>query len=86
MSATQVPIRPLKAGSMLKLWLGIALLIAAAAALAWIGAGSLRGETTATGVDLFYFAAEGGGHNEKSWAARVDKPLAWFFPWGSTRY
>jgi predicted alpha/beta superfamily hydrolase len=39
-----------------------------------------------TGADLFYFAAEGGSHNEKSWAARVDKPLAWFFPWGSTKY
>ena len=37
------------------------------------------------GADLFYFADQGGGHNEKSWAARVDKPLAWFFPWGSTR-
>ena len=52
MSATQVPIRPLKAGSMLKLWLGIALLLAAAAVLAWVGAGSLRGETTATGVQI----------------------------------
>ena len=50
MSATQVPLRPLKRGSMFKLWLGIALLIAAAVVLAWIGAGSLRGETTATGV------------------------------------
>ena len=50
MSATQVPLRPLKAGSMFKLWLGIALLIAAAVALAWVGAGSLRGETTATGL------------------------------------
>ncbi len=52
MSATQVPIRPLKAGSMFKLWLGILLLIAAAIALAWVGAGSLRGETTATGVQI----------------------------------
>lgn len=50
MSVTQVPLRPLKAGSMLKLWLGIVLLIAAAVALAWIGAGSLRGETTPSGV------------------------------------
>ena len=33
MSATQVPLRPLKRGSMFKLWLGIALLIAAAVAL-----------------------------------------------------
>lgn len=32
-------------------------------------------------TDLLYFKDEGGGHNEKSWAARVDKPLAWFFPW-----
>jgi predicted alpha/beta superfamily hydrolase len=38
------------------------------------------------GTDLLYFAAEGGGHNEKSWAARVEKPLTWFFPWGSTIY
>lgn len=50
MSATQVPLRPLKRGSMFKLWLGIALLIAAALALAWIGAGSMRGETLPSGV------------------------------------
>jgi predicted alpha/beta superfamily hydrolase len=36
-------------------------------------------------TDLLFFADPGGSHNEKSWAARVDKPLAWFFPWGSTR-
>jgi len=36
-------------------------------------------------ADLFYYADAGGGHNEKSWAARVEKPLTWFFPWGSTR-
>jgi predicted alpha/beta superfamily hydrolase len=35
--------------------------------------------------DLLFYADEGGIHNEKSWAARVDKPLTWFFPWGSTR-
>ncbi|MEO7813940.1 MAG: FKBP-type peptidyl-prolyl cis-trans isomerase, partial [Sphingomicrobium sp.] len=52
MSATQVPLRPLKRGSMFKLWLGIALLIAAAVGLAWIGAGSMRGETTVTGVQI----------------------------------
>lgn len=52
MSATQVPLRPLKRGSMFKLWLGIALLIAAAMALAWIGAGRMRGETTASGVTI----------------------------------
>lgn len=37
-------------------------------------------------ADLLYYVAEGGSHNEKSWAARVDKPLTWFFPWGSTKY
>lgn len=31
------------------------------------------------GEDLYFHRAEGGGHNEKSWAARVDLPLRWFF-------
>jgi predicted alpha/beta superfamily hydrolase len=35
--------------------------------------------------DLLFYKAEGGSHNETSWAARVDKPLAWFFPWGASR-
>ncbi|MDQ2822034.1 MAG: alpha/beta hydrolase-fold protein [Pseudomonadota bacterium] len=35
--------------------------------------------------DLLFYTADGGTHNEKSWAARVEKPLAWFFPWGSTK-
>lgn len=52
MSATQVPLRPLKRGSTAKLWLGLLLLVAAAALLAWNGAGALRGETTATGVNI----------------------------------
>ncbi|PWF48275.1 alpha/beta hydrolase [Massilia glaciei] len=33
------------------------------------------------GADLLFHAADGAGHNEKSWAARVEKPLLWFFPW-----
>ncbi len=32
-------------------------------------------------ADLLFFTDPGGSHNEKSWAARVDKPLQWFFPW-----
>ena len=32
------------------------------------------------GEDLYFHAAPGGTHNEKSWAARVDLPLKWFFP------
>lgn len=39
----------------------------------------------AIGQDLLFYSAEGGSHNEKSWAARVDKPLTFFFPWGSTQ-
>ena len=33
-----------------KLWLGLLALVAAGIALAWLGAGSLRGETTASGL------------------------------------
>ena len=36
-------------------------------------------------ADLMFVADPNGSHNEKSWAARVEKPLIWFFPWGSTR-
>lgn len=32
------------------------------------------------GADLYYYEAEGGVHNEKSWAERVHLPLQWFFP------
>ncbi|WP_426173880.1 alpha/beta hydrolase [Massilia sp. TWR1-2-2] len=38
------------------------------------------------GADLMFYSAEGGKHNEASWAARVEKPLTWFFPRGSTNY
>ena len=36
-------------------------------------------------VDLYFYSDAGGRHNEASWARRVEKPLTWFFPWGSTR-
>lgn len=35
--------------------------------------------------DLLFFKADGASHDETAWAARVEKPLTWFFPWGSTR-
>lgn len=50
MSVTQVPIRPIARGSLVKLWLAIAALIAGAFFLAQIGTEPLRGETTASGV------------------------------------
>ena len=50
MTVTQVPLRPTARGSLAKLWLALIVIVAAALALAWSGAGRLRGETTATGV------------------------------------
>ncbi|MGZ8303750.1 MAG: alpha/beta hydrolase [Telluria sp.] len=38
------------------------------------------------GVDMHYYVAQGAGHNEASWAARLNKPLTYMFPWGSTSY
>ncbi|GAB2852123.1 hypothetical protein GCM10027277_20580 [Pseudoduganella ginsengisoli] len=32
------------------------------------------------GRNLYYYEAQGGIHNEKSWAERVHLPLQWFFP------
>lgn len=52
MSVSQVPLRPLKRGTLAKLWLGLLLLVAAALLLAWTGAGALRGETTASGLEF----------------------------------
>jgi predicted alpha/beta superfamily hydrolase len=39
----------------------------------------MRDAMQAKGYKLYYHEAEGGNHNEKSWAARVDLPLSWFF-------
>jgi FKBP-type peptidyl-prolyl cis-trans isomerase FkpA len=50
MSATAVPIRPLSRGSVFKLWVGLILLVAAAAGLAWLGTRGVQRETTATGL------------------------------------
>ncbi|MBV7537080.1 esterase [Duganella sp. sic0402] len=39
----------------------------------------MRDAMKAKGYQLYYHEAEGGAHNEKSWAARVQLPLIWFF-------
>lgn len=52
MSVSEVAHRPEHRGLAAKLWIGLLLLIAAGVALAWLGAGSMRGETTANGVDI----------------------------------
>jgi hypothetical protein len=36
------------------------------------------------GRDVDFVTAQGGSHNEASWAARVATPLTWLFPWQST--
>ena len=50
MSVTAVPIRPLKKGSVVKLWLGIIVLALLAAAAAWYTTGRLHWTTTASGL------------------------------------
>ena len=50
MSVTAVPIRPLSKGSVAKLWIGLALLTLAAAALAWYGTSGQQVITTASGL------------------------------------
>ncbi len=52
MSVTEVPIRPLARGSVLKLWIGLLALALAAAALAWVGTRSQQRETTASGLQI----------------------------------
>ena len=60
MSVTQVPLRPVKRGTLLKFWLGILALAGAAVLLAWTGAGAMRGATTASGINI-RVAEEGTG-------------------------
>jgi FKBP-type peptidyl-prolyl cis-trans isomerase FkpA len=52
MTVTQVPLRPIARGSLAKLWLALLVLVVAAVALAWSGAGQLRGQTTASGLQF----------------------------------
>jgi FKBP-type peptidyl-prolyl cis-trans isomerase FkpA len=61
-SVTQVPLRPLKRGSLAKLWVGILLLIAAGVLLAWAGAGhsgGVRVKTIEAGSGAVITAADG---------------------------
>ena len=48
MSATQVPLRPIAKGSLVKLWLAIAVLVAVAYGVAMMGAGKLANVTVDT--------------------------------------
>jgi len=52
MSVTQVPIRSLSKGTRLRLAVGLVLLVLSGAALAWFGAGQMRPEATASGLEI----------------------------------
>ena len=60
MSSAAAPNRPANRGLSAKLWFVLVAILVAAIALAWLGAGSLRGQTTASGLQ-FRTIAEGSG-------------------------
>ena len=62
MSVTAVPLHPLRKGSVVKLWLGLALLASIAGAVAFAGTAGQRYETTASGLQ-FRVVKEGEGAN-----------------------
>ena len=52
MSVTAVPLRPIKKGSVLKLWIGLAILCLGAAVLAWAGTSAQQVTSTPSGLQL----------------------------------
>lgn len=52
MSVTAVPLRPIKKGSLAKLWIGLAALSLAAGGLAWAGTNGQQMTTTPSGLQL----------------------------------
>jgi FKBP-type peptidyl-prolyl cis-trans isomerase FkpA len=72
MSATAVPIRPIKKGSVLKLWIGLAVLAAIAAAAAWLGTESQQYQTTASGLQYRVIKEGSGPHPNPSDLVLID--------------
>lgn len=63
MSATAVPIQPLKKGSLVKYWIGITLVLAVGLGLAWWGTANVReefGDVVTTASGLRYKVIKGG--------------------------
>jgi hypothetical protein len=60
MSVTAVPIRPIKKGSVAKLWIGLAALSLGAAGLAWVGTANQLYSSTASGLQ-YQVVKEGDG-------------------------
>ena len=72
MSVTAVPIRPLKKGSVVRLWIGLALLVAGAVALAWYGTRSLQYEVTGSGLRYRVVEEGKGAHPTLNDVAFID--------------
>ena len=62
MSFTAVPLRPVKKGSVLKLWIGLALLAVAGVAAAWIGTRNQVWTTTSSGLQIRTIKEGEGAH------------------------
>jgi len=72
MSVTQVPLRPIKRGSLLKLWLALALLVVGAFALAKLGTQPFRSQTTSSGIEFRTLKPGTGPLIQREDAALVD--------------
>jgi FKBP-type peptidyl-prolyl cis-trans isomerase FkpA len=62
MSVTAVPLRPVKKGSVLKLWIALALLALAGVAAAWVGTRGQVWTTTASGLQIRTIEEGEGAH------------------------
>lgn len=62
---TAVPIRPLARGAMLKMWLALAVLIAAVVGIAWLGTSALQMTITKSGL-RYQVISEGTGNTIQS--------------------
>lgn len=72
MSVSTVPLRPLKKGSMLKMWLALALFAAAAVGIAWWGTAAYQYQTTASGLRYQVLKPGEGPHPTASDVALID--------------
>jgi FKBP-type peptidyl-prolyl cis-trans isomerase FkpA len=74
-SVAEAAHRPAKSGRAVVLWLAFLLIIAAGIGLAWIGAGALRPEVTASGLQFRTLKAGKGERITRSDAALLDYVL-----------
>ena len=76
MSVAAAARRPARSGRAIALWLAFLLIIAAGFGLAWVGAGSLRPETTASGLQFRTIKSGKGPTIARPDAALLDYVLA----------